>query len=197
MKKKTPIEWVRNRMLVSSLKPAKYNPRKISEKASADLKKSVEDFGAVEPLVVNKDGTIIGGHQRAKVYASMGYKHVEVVQPSRQLDDGEEGELNLRLNKNVGEWDWQLLAAFSKDLLLGVGFDADDLRVNMGIAEADSAVIDPDRMDVLTVLPPESPRLKERAQVHCDTVGQYEAIKALVDARRITAERILAAFPTN
>lgn len=194
-KPKEQLEWSTGKMPLASLKAAKYNPRKISEKQQADLRRSVEQFGRVEPVVVNADGTIIGGHQRVAIYRSTGLKDVEVVSPSRQLTDAEERELNLRLNKNAGEWDWALLRAFSKDVLLEVGFDEDELRVNMGIADAGEVDVDVDRMDVLTVLPPESPKLKERAQVHCDTVAQYEAIKDLVDSGRVTAERIIAAFP--
>lgn len=189
-----PIVWTEKAMPIGSLKPAKYNPRKISEKQVADLRKSVEQFGRVEPVVVNSDGTIIGGHQRVAIYGQMGVKEVSTVVPSRKLTEAEERELNLRLNKNAGEWDWQLLKAFSKDVLMEVGFDEAELRVNMGISDAGEVDVDVDRMDVLTVLPPESPRLKERAQVHCDTVAQYEALKALVDGGEITAERLISAF---
>lgn len=199
MTKTKKIEWrTEKAMPISALKPAKYNPRKISEKQKADLRASIEQFGRVEPIVVNTDGTIVGGHQRVVVYQEMGMEEIEAIVPSRALTDDEERELNLRLNKNAGGWDWQLLRAFSKETLLGAGFDEDELRVNLGIAESDGMDVDPDRMDVLSVLPPESPRLKERAQVHCDTVAQYEAIKAAVDGGRITAERLVAAFsPEN
>ena len=50
--------------LIKDLKPATYNPRQISTKQYKDLKASVKKFGLVDPIIVNKDMTIIGGHQR-------------------------------------------------------------------------------------------------------------------------------------
>ena len=49
---------------ISKLKPATYNPRQITKKQVKDLKESIEKFGVVDPIIVNKDFTIIGGHQR-------------------------------------------------------------------------------------------------------------------------------------
>ena len=55
---------------VASLKPAEYNPRKKlkpGDKEYQKIKDSIEEFGFADPLVVNKDMTIIGGHQRLTV----------------------------------------------------------------------------------------------------------------------------------
>ena len=61
---------------ISKLKPAKYNPRQISTKQYNYLKKSLSKFSLVEPIVVNKDMTIIGGHQRYKICKEL--KHTEI-----------------------------------------------------------------------------------------------------------------------
>ena len=55
----------------SKLKPATYNPRQISTKQYKDLSKSIATFGLVDPIIVNKDMTVIGGHQRLKVLNDM------------------------------------------------------------------------------------------------------------------------------
>ena len=52
---------------INKLKPAEYNPRQITTKQYNDLKESIEKFDLVDPIIVNKDMTVIGGHQRLKV----------------------------------------------------------------------------------------------------------------------------------
>jgi DNA modification methylase len=113
----------------SKLKHALYNPRKISDKAMADLTESITRYGLVDPILVNshsdRNMIVIGGHQRLKAAKALGYKTVPVVY--LQLDEARERELNLRLNRNAGEWDFELLKEFDTDLLLDVGFDDTDL----------------------------------------------------------------------
>lgn len=116
-------------MAVSDLKPAIYNPRKISDKDFAQLVESIRQYSLVEPLVVNslpeRYGTVIGGHQRLKAAVHLGYKTVPVVFIS--LDEKLERALNLRSNRNTGEFDLDLLKHFDVDELLSVGFDDIDL----------------------------------------------------------------------
>jgi ParB/RepB/Spo0J family partition protein len=110
---------------INQLKSPEYNPRKADEKQYDDLKESIEEFGLVDPLIVNsaenRKGIIIGGNFRYRIAKDMGIKEVPVV--FVDIPDLEkEQELNLRLNKNTGEWDWGLLANFDEDLLENVGF---------------------------------------------------------------------------
>ena len=96
------ITWTETKVKVARLIPADYNPRKISAKERAELTTSVEQFGRVEPLIINtgtRKNCVIGGHQRVKIYADLGYVEVEAKVPSRELTEDEEKELNLRLNK--------------------------------------------------------------------------------------------------
>ena len=56
---------------INELKPAEYNPRldlQPGDKEFEKIRKSIEEFGYVDPVIINKDGTIIGGHQRYKVF---------------------------------------------------------------------------------------------------------------------------------
>jgi site-specific DNA-methyltransferase (adenine-specific) len=119
---KLKIYWVD----IDDLRPSEYNPRKWMEKEINDLKESIKRFGIVEPLVVNsaknRKNIVIGGHFRLKILKELGFKKVPVVYVNIS-DIQKEKELNLRLNKNLGEWDWSLLCEFDKDLLLDVGFE--------------------------------------------------------------------------
>lgn len=122
---------------LKELKPAEYNPRKMSKKQAKDLRESIKRFGLVDPLIVNKypgrENIIIGGHQRLNIALELGYKEVPVIYVD--LPEDKERELNLRLNKNLGDWDWQKLADFDIDLLVDVGFDANELAKRFDIGE--------------------------------------------------------------
>ena len=98
------------RVAINKLKPASYNPRQISTKQYKDLKESIEKFDLVDPIIINKDNTVIGGHQRLKVCKDL--KHTEIDCVVLDLTKEEEIELNIRLNKSGGEWDMDLLSNF-------------------------------------------------------------------------------------
>ena len=108
-----------------------YNPRKLSESEKRDLEKSVKEFGTVVPIVLNigsRANIIIGGEQRVKVYIDLGIEEIECMIPSKELTLEEEKELNLRLNKNTGSWNEELLKEFDMNLLLDVGFGDEELQ---------------------------------------------------------------------
>lgn len=115
---------------IERLNPAPYNPRKWTAPAVAQLKESINKYGIVDPLVVNgsekRKFVLIGGHFRFRVAKELGIKAVPVV--FIDLPDIEkEKELNLRLNKAVGEWDWDLLKEFGETVLTDVGFSSEEL----------------------------------------------------------------------
>lgn len=120
---------------IEKLKPAEYNPRKDLQPEDEEWRKiqrSIEEFGYVDPIIVNSDMTVIGGHQRLKVLKDLGYTEIEcnVV----DLDKTREKALNIALNKISGEWDNQkleeLLAELkSLDFDLDItGFNPDELN---------------------------------------------------------------------
>ena len=116
--------------LIKDLKPAAYNPRQISTKQYNDLKASVKKFGLVDPIIVNKDMTVIGGHQRLKICKEL--KHTEIDCVVLDLSKEEEKELNIRLNKNTGEFDMDILAnEFDIDQLIDWGFKHIDIGLNI------------------------------------------------------------------
>lgn len=115
---------------INELKPSLYNPRKWSDDATAQLKESVKRFGLIDPILVNSDaernGVVIGGHFRLKIAKDLGFKEVPVVYINIP-DEAKEKELNVRLNKNLGDWDYDLLAKFDESLLSDIGFDSQEL----------------------------------------------------------------------
>ena len=122
------------RRKLADLKAAEYNPRKALTPDDAEyqkIRRSIEEFGYVDPIIVNEDGTIIGGHQRATVLADLGYEEVDVVVVD--LDKQREKALNIALNKITGEWDELKLKDLLLDLDLGdydislTGFEPNDL----------------------------------------------------------------------
>ena len=108
----------------ADLLPADYNPRKDlkpGDKEYEKLKRSIEQFGYVEPVIWNKTtGFVVGGHQRLKVLLDMGITEVECVVV--EMDAEKEKALNIALNKISGEWDKDKLALLIADLQ-GADFD--------------------------------------------------------------------------
>ena len=114
---------------INKLKPAFYNPRQISTKQYKDLKESIERFHLCKPLIVNKDLTVIGGHQRLKICKELRYTEIDCV--VLDLSKEEERELNIRLNKSGGEWDFDLLSNFEIEELKDWGFKEIELGLNI------------------------------------------------------------------
>jgi len=173
------MQWKTERRRVRDLVPWDGNPRRITERQAEELRKSLDRFGVADIPVVDADGRIVGGHQRCAILTAQGKgdMEVDVRVPSRKLTDEEFAELNLRLNKNLGEWDFDVLANFSEDLLLAVGFDDEELLVGFGLSRAEDAAQDPNRYCLLAVEPPEAPRLKMKLAFYCDTREEYEEIR--------------------
>jgi len=110
---------------------AEYNPRQLTKDQYTQLKDSLTRFGLVDPLIVNKHKTrkniLVGGHQRLRIAKEMGLDNIPCVEVDLPYD--KERELNIRLNKNVGEWDYDSLANhFDVGELTEWGFSDDELQ---------------------------------------------------------------------
>ena len=109
---------------ISELVPADYNPRKDLKPGDPEyekLKRSLEQFGYVEPVIWNETtGRVVGGHQRLKVLRDLGMTEIECV--AVELPEDKEKALNIALNKISGEWDRDKLALLITDLQ-GADFD--------------------------------------------------------------------------
>lgn len=121
---------------IEDLKEAEYNPRLATEKDYEDLKASMTKYGLVDPIIVNgneaRKNVVIGGHFRLRVAKDMGMTEVPVFYVDiPNLAD--EQELNIRLNKNTGRWDYDLLSTnFDMNLLQSLGFTDGELGLASG-----------------------------------------------------------------
>lgn len=132
---------------ISVLNPAPYNPRKDLKPDDPEyikLKRSIQEFGYVEPIIVNKrNNVIVGGHQRYKVLKDLDYKEVDVV--FVDLDDIHEKSLNITLNKISGDWDADKLEDLLREINLDdsidtllTGFDLSEIETMFGSADDDN-----------------------------------------------------------
>lgn len=115
---------------IDLLKSSEHNPRRWPEDKTAMLRESIRRFGLVDPIICNnapgRENIVVGGNFRLSVAKGLGLTEVPVVYV--KIEDIErERELTIRLNKNVGEWDLDLLAAFDEALLQDIGFTSEEL----------------------------------------------------------------------
>ncbi len=126
MNKDLKVEYVS----VSVLKVADYNPRTHTKDQSDQLKESLKRFGCVDPIIVNRavgrENVIIGGHFRVEMATELGINPLPVVFVNIP-ELAREKELNLRLNKNTGEFDLELLAEYDESILADVGFSSAEI----------------------------------------------------------------------
>jgi hypothetical protein len=145
LKFKNMIQWHLEKRLIKELKPHPHNPRQISKDQMRHLAMSMETYGFIDKPAINTDNTIIGGHQRVTYWKKEGHKEIECWLPSRTLDDKEVEKLMLRLNRNHGEFDYDVLAnSFDVPDLLDCGFLPDELELNCGDIETDDKPGEPD-----------------------------------------------------
>jgi len=112
---------------IDTLLPADYNPRKDLKAGDPEyekLKRSIEQFGYVEPVIWNKaTERIVSGHQRIKVLREMGLESLDCVVV--ELSEEREKALNIAMNKISGEWDKDKLALLITEL------QAEDLDISL------------------------------------------------------------------
>ncbi|MFA5458892.1 MAG: DNA methyltransferase [Synergistaceae bacterium] len=133
------INWTLQQFNIDELTDYYKNPRSLSDKEFKQLKTSLDKFGMIDKPIVNADSlhTIIGGHQRKHVLEASGVTEIECWIPDRELSDKEVEELNIRLNKNTGQWDFDVLAnEFQLDDLLDWGFDKGELDLDLWADDA-------------------------------------------------------------
>jgi len=158
--KRLMIHWHIEKRKISELKDYKKNPRILTEDQEIQLRASLEKFGLIDKPIINLDNTIIGGHQRKRTLKKMGHKEVECMVPDRSLDEKEIEELNIRLNKNTGDWDWECLAnEWDPNELMEWGFTAEELMgsinevEDLGSTEEDEQTLSPgEDKDAITKL---------------------------------------------
>jgi len=121
--------WHTEKRKVKDLVPYESNPRKLSDEQAGKLKDSLNKFNLVEIPAIDTDNKIVAGHQRIKIMMLLGRgeEEIDVRVPNRKLTTDEFTEYNIRSNKNVGEFDWDLLAKFDESFLADIGFSSGEL----------------------------------------------------------------------
>jgi ParB-like chromosome segregation protein Spo0J len=154
-KNQASIKWKIETRKIKDLKPHPKNPRQLSDHDAAHLEKSLAKFGLIDKPIITKEGMIIGGHQRIAVLKKMGHKEVECFVPDSELEEADIDELNIRLNRNSGAWDFDVLAnQWDEHDLLDFGFTAEEFAMGP-IDEIDS----------------EEPKEKEKQKKTCPNCG--------------------------
>jgi site-specific DNA-methyltransferase (adenine-specific) len=149
------LKWHNETRKIKELVPTAYNPRKLSDKQYKDIEASLKKFNLAEVPCINLDNQIIAGHQRIKILASLyGLEHeIDVRVPNRQLNKQELDEYLIRSNKNVGDWDFDILKDnFDIADLLDFGFDKDELLKNFLIDEKDIVEDEPPELKETTIV---------------------------------------------
>ena len=167
---------------ISELNPAEYNPRQLTDKQYKQLKNSLKTFGCVEPVVINSNpmrkDIIVGGHQRCKVWFDLGNDTIPTVDV--ELDEAAEMELNVRLNKNTGEFDFDMLANyFEVSTLKEWGFQS--YEFGQAYDDIDYSILDEDGID--EELDSLKDGVKSAIQIEFNS-DDYEKAKELVKQAR-------------
>ena len=146
---------------------AEYNPRKLTTEEYQNLKDSLLRFGIVDPVIINSNknrkNILIGGHQRVRVWQDLGNKTIPVVEINLPYE--KERELNIRLNKNTGSWDWDLMAN---------EFDLDELK-QWGFNENDGEIFSPD--DLIEMANPLNSETENKFATELDRESNYIVLK--------------------
>jgi site-specific DNA-methyltransferase (adenine-specific) len=129
------MQW--KNLSVDALRPAAYNPRKklkVGIKEYEKIKNSILEFGYVEPIIVNYDMTVIGGHQRLTVLKDLGYTEVQCVEVHIEDEKQGQGSQHRPITKSRCAWNEQLLADLIVDLQAAnfntdfTGFEAPEIE---------------------------------------------------------------------
>ena len=179
---------------IEKLNPAAYNPRKDLQPGDPEyekLKRSMQEFGYVEPIVWNKrTGNIVGGHQRYKVLLDMGMSEVDCVVVD--LDETKEKALNLALNKIQGDWDYLKLIDLLQELDTGefdlelTGFDMGEIEDLIAQLHVPEEIVEDEVPE-----PPKEPITKPgdlwllgRHRLLCGDATKKEDVERLMDGKK-------------
>jgi DNA modification methylase len=192
---------------VTDINPAEYNPRKDlkpGDPAYEKLKRSMIEFGYVEPIIWNEEtGNIVGGHQRYKVLVAEGNTEVECVIVKMSAE--REKALNVALNKVTGDWEFEALAELIKDLeaqdfdVTLTGFDAaeiEDLFSQVHDKDAKDDDYDVNKaLEEAAFVKPGDVWLLGRHRLLCGDATKPEDVEKLMDGKK--ANLVLTDPPYN
>src|SRR3990167_4273691 len=177
---KSNKNWETKRVKISEIHSFKDNPRTITEEDFNDVKESLAEDGDWGILVVDTDGTILAGNQRYRALLEQGVKEVDVKIAPKKLTQKERRRIILRSNRTKGKDNFDILANWDESDLLSGWLSEEEIMMRIGLNEAESQYVDEDRFNVLMVMPPNSPQLKERINLNCKSLEEYLKVKEYV-----------------
>lgn len=139
----TKLEWHTEQRIIKDLIPYQFNPRKLSEMQTKQLRESIEKFNLVDIPAIDADDIIVSGHQRLKIMIVLGRgdETIDVRVPNRKLTDAEFKEYLVRANKNTGEFDFKMLGEnFEVGMLTDIGFSEMELGIGLDERPEDDEV---------------------------------------------------------
>lgn len=142
-KKDVEVEWFTEKRKVSDLKFHPRNPRTLSKKSHDDLLKSFNKYNYAELVAINKDNTILAGHQRISIMKELGWedKEIEVRVPNVLLSKRDADGYLLISNKVSGDWDMDIMAnQWEMEELIEGGFTEEELYGKIQEEEKDSSI---------------------------------------------------------
>jgi len=168
---------------LSDVKSYKNNPRK-NEKAIEIVMRSIKEFGFKVPIILDKNDVIVAGHTRVMAAERLGMKEL----PAIYADDLNEKQIKAfrimdNKSQDYAEWDEELLneefkflndSGFDMEL---TGFTEEDIDASLKLNEAENENVMGNRHEVIMLVPPEAPRLKERMMLKCDRIEDYKKIR--------------------
>src|SRR3990167_5714706 len=176
------IKWKTEKRNVKDLKTWQENPRTLDDKGFEDIKNSLNQDGDWGVLVIDTDGTVISGNQRLKAVEG----EVDVKVPNRKLTLKERRRIALRANRTKGKDNFDILANWDRESLLEGWLSEEEIMMRIGLNEAESQYVDEDRFNVLMVMPPNSPQLKERINLNCKSLEEYLKVKEYVSKNGVS-----------
>jgi hypothetical protein len=150
------------------------NPRTITDHGFKTLVASIQEHGFNQPVVLNKDLTIIDGNQRVRVMDHLDHKTIPAI--VIDVDQDTAIKMNIQFNNVGGRNDMDVLANhFDPEFLFTCGFDHWELGL---VKEHEND--DPDQDN--------KPAKKYRFTISCDTLDQIRDLKVHFDTngRRVT-----------
>jgi len=200
-------DMIIRKVAVTDINPAEYNPRKDlkpGDPAYEKLKRSMTEFGYVEPIIWNEEtGNIVGGHQRYKVLVAEGHTEVECVIVKMSAE--REKALNVALNKVTGDWEFEALADLIKDLeaqdfdVTLTGFDAAEIEDLFSLVHDKDAKDDDydvnKALEEAAFVKPGDVWLLGRHRLLCGDATKPEDVEKLMDGKK--ANLVLTDPPYN
>ena len=175
---------------ISELKPYEKNAKKHPQKQIKQIAESIKEFGFNQPLVI-QNNKIVVGHGRYEAAKLLSWEEVPVIK-KENLTKQQIKAYRLTDNKlNESDWDMDLvlkeLQGLDEELVELTGFGEYLLELN----EVESVDVSFDRLGVITIMPPESPKLKEKAILYIDDFEKYKKIKEAIVSGKLKTEDIL------